>query len=106
MAYTHDQEALSILWENIHTPLPREIFYIGDVEIIRNPIDRDYHQIGDEYRREFPNDREGSNIRFTKDRRGNRWIWKASDGMHSQIEPSIEKKEGVRVNQNVYNIED
>lgn len=82
---------------------PREVFYVGRAEVIRNPTDRDYQQIKAEHRREYPEDRMGETTRFTTDRNGNRYIWRADFGMHSMIEPGIEARERVKVGQNEFN---
>jgi hypothetical protein len=84
--------------------LPREVFYVGDIEVIRNPKDRDYQQLSAEYTKEYPNDRSGDpKSRFTTDANGNRWIWRSDLGTHYHVEPMISKKEGVYVNQNESN---
>lgn len=81
--------------------LPRKVFYIGDVEIIRNPTDSDRRKLSSEVRSEFGRDFSGDpTTRFTNDNYGNTWIWKAYQGIHNQIEPQIEKEEKVEVNQN------
>lgn len=81
--------------------LPKKVFYIGDVEIIRNPSDSDRKRLSSEVRSEFGRDISGDpSTRFTKDNYGNTWIWKAHQGIHNQIEPLIEKGEKVEVNQN------
>jgi hypothetical protein len=82
-------------------PKPREVFYVGDVEVIRNPSDSDRRRMSSEVRSEFGRDISGDPAtRFTKDTSGNTWIWKAHQGIHSQIEPGISSREGVPVNQN------
>lgn len=84
--------------------LPREVFYVGDIEVIRNPSSADYRQLSDDHFREFPNDRSGDpRSRFTTDADGNRWIWRASAGTHWHVEPLISKKEGRMVGQNEAN---
>lgn len=83
---------------------PRKVFYVGsDVEVIRNPSGSDYRQIDKEYRDEYPKDPSGSSTRFTTDRYGNRYIWRADYGMHSSVEPSIEAEEKVKLGQNEFN---
>ncbi|MGA0844824.1 MAG: GNAT family N-acetyltransferase, partial [Arenicellales bacterium] len=77
---------------------PREIFYLGDVEVIRNPTMKDQGQMSREVRSEFPNDTLGT--RFTYDSKGNRYIWKAYEGIHSDIEPKIQAREGSPLSQN------
>jgi hypothetical protein len=84
-------------------PLPRDIFYVGNVEVIRNPTSSDYRTMDSEVWSEFRRKRErddGPSTRHTKDKFGNRWIWKAHQGMHSQIEPLIQRKEQVSLDQN------
>ena len=86
--------------------LPKYIFYVGDVEVIRNPNDTDRQRIRREVISEYGRNLYGDpETRFTNDKFGNTWIWKAIDGIHSQIEPFISKKEGVDVDQN-YSIPD
>lgn len=83
--------------------LPREVFYVGDVEIIRNPVSSDYQSITAAHKKDFPFDNSGDpTTRFTTDKFGNRWIWKSGDGMHSQIEPLISRKENRIVSQNEF----
>ena len=86
--------------------LPREVFYLGDVEVIRNPTVADRKKISAEVRSRFPMARDDGTgyftTRFTEDSRGNHWIWKAHEGMHSFIEPKIKAKEGVKVGQNQF----
>lgn len=82
-------------------PLPHDVFYVGDTEVIRNPSNAERKRMGSEVREEFG--RQSSDdptTRFTNDERGNTWIWKAHKGMHSQIEPGITSREGTGVNQN------
>lgn len=84
--------------------LPRQSFYKGDVEIIRNPSDADYRELNAAYRKEYPFDRSGDpTTRFTTDANGNRWIWRSDLGIHNQIEPFISNKEGKTVGQNEAN---
>jgi hypothetical protein len=82
---------------------PREVFYVGRAEVIRNPSDSDYRQIKKEHQEEYPNDRMGETTRFTTDKNGNRYIWRADYGMHSMVEPGIEARENVTVGQNEFN---
>ncbi len=86
--------------------LPREVFYLGDAEVIRNPTVADRRKISAEIRSKFPMARDDGTgyftTRFTEDSRGNHWIWKAHEGMHSFIEPKIKAKEGVKVGQNQF----
>ena len=53
--------------------------------------------------KEYPNDKMGETTRFTTDKNGNRYIWRADYGMHSMIEPGIEAREKVAVGQNEFN---
>lgn len=84
--------------------LPKKIFYagyMGDTEIIRNPSDSDRRKMSSEVRSEFGRDISGDPAtRFTNDIYGNTWIWKSHQGLHSYIEPMIEREENVEVNQN------
>lgn len=79
----------------------KEVFYTNGIEIIRNPEPRDYRQINKEYTSLYPMDRSGDpKVRFTEDADGNRYIWRSDEGMHSYVEPLIEKRDGVKVSQN------
>lgn len=81
--------------------LPHDVFYVDGIEVIRNPTSTDYRQMSDEVRKEFPKMPRGDiSTRFTQDARGNRWIWKAHEGTHFSMEPLIQAREGVAVNQN------
>jgi hypothetical protein len=84
--------------------LPKKVFYagyMGDTEIIRNPSDSDRRKMTSEVRSEFGRDVSGDpETRFTNDIYGNTWIWKSHQGLHAYIEPMIENKENVEVNQN------
>lgn len=81
--------------------VPREVFYVKDIEVIRNPTDADYRQLSNDYRNEFPLDRSGDPpTRFTTDIDGNRWIWRSDMGTHYTVEPLIEAKEGKSLGQN------
>lgn len=82
-------------------PLPRKVFYVGNVEVIRNPTGDDIRGMTAEAR----SARGGRpsvdpDTRFTHDNYGNTWRWKSEKGTHSMIEPSIKREEGVEVNQN------
>jgi len=80
-------------------PLPNGVFYVGKTEVIQNPTPRDYAQLKKESRDKYPNDTD-TTIRFTEDGQGNRFIWKAYEAVHSQIEPTIAKMLGREVSQN------
>lgn len=81
-------------------PKPRDVFYVADTEVIRNPSDSDRRRMSAEVRSEFGRDSSGDPAtRFTKDNFNNTWIWKAHQGMHFKIEPGITSREGVEVNQ-------
>jgi len=83
-------------------PLPHEVFYVGDIEIIRNPTGADYRGMANEIRSEIGNDFSGDPLlRYTLDSFGNRWIWKATEGLHNQIEPLISQRERVEVGQSL-----
>ena len=82
-------------------PLPRKVFYVGNVEVIRNPTGEDIRGMTNEERSARGGRKSvDPDTRFTHDNYGNTWRWKATGGMHSMIEPSISKQEGVSVNQN------
>ena len=83
-------------------PLPTDIFYVkNDIEVIRNPSERQQRSMTADARRQIvSNPLNDPLLRSTNDKRGNTWIWKAHEGMHSYIEPTIEARERVKVNQN------
>ena len=86
--------------EAVAQPKTSEVFYAGDVEVIRNPSDTERRKMTNEVRSEFGRDPSGDpEIRFTNDQFGNTWIWKAAEGMHSYVEPLISKKEKAAVSQ-------
>ena len=86
--------------EAVAQPKTSEVFYAGDVEVIRNPSDTERRRMTNEVRSEFGRDPSGDpELRFTNDQFGNTWIWKAAEGMHSYVEPLISKKEKVSVSQ-------
>ncbi len=83
-------------------PLDRSVSFLGNTEVIRNPSPSDYKALTKQENREFPNARnDDPAIRSTRDKRGNTWIWRSSQGLHADIEPRISRAEGnVEVNQN------
>jgi hypothetical protein len=84
--------------------MPRKVHNLNGIEVIRNPKDSDYKQLNAEYRKEYPFDKSGDpTTRFTTDAFGNRWIWRSDLGMHSLVEPRVEKAEGKTVGQNEFN---
>lgn len=79
---------------------PREVFYAGRAEVIRNPTGDDRRALSKEERGGRAYDRYADpEYRTTRDRRGNTYIWRSSLGMHSAIEPEIVRREGVSVSQ-------
>lgn len=88
------------------TKLPRGVFYVGDIEVIRNPTDSDRRRLTSEVRSEFGRDVSGDPAtRFTNDTFGNTWVWKAHQGIHSQMEPLIQRKENASLDQNNQKVE-
>jgi hypothetical protein len=86
--------------EAVAQPKTSEVFYAGDVEVIKNPSNTERRRMTNEVRSEFGRDPSGDpETRFTNDQFGNTWIWKAPEGMHSYVEPLISKKEKVAVSQ-------
>jgi hypothetical protein len=82
-------------------PLEPDFFKVGNTWVVQNPSDRDLRDMVKEVRKELPNLPRGSvTIRSTRDERGNVWSWKANEATHFQIEPDIEARVGVDVNQN------
>lgn len=91
--------------------LSSELLYINrpnglpPVEIIKNPMDRDYQELAREFFKEYPDANTGYSTpktRTTYDPDGNRYIWRADMGMHEQIEPQLGVLIGKPVNQNKY----
>ena len=84
----------------IAQPKTSDVFYAGDVEVIRNPSNVDQNRMVNEVRSEYGRDPSGDpEIRFTNDQFGNTWIWKANEGLHSYVEPLISKQEKIDVSQ-------
>lgn len=85
--------------DNPAQELGRDIIYIRDVEVIQNPNATDYKQIKSEANKRglVGND---PATRFTEDIYGNRWIWASDAGIHSAIEPELERITGRDLNQN------
>jgi hypothetical protein len=80
---------------------PQESFYVGKVEVIRNPSNADQSDMRKEAAKEYGVPGNGDPIlRFTQDADGNRYVWKAYEAVHPWIEPAIEQREGVHVDQN------
>ena len=87
------------------SPKDNDIFYTKyNVEVIKNPTDRQYQEIYSESRKLYPElAREGYPfIRYTYDIQGNKYIWKSFDAVHSDVEPEINKRYNTVANQNRY----
>ena len=83
-------------------PRPHEYLKVADAEVIQNPTDADYRSLSKQERDEYPGSVRGDGTtRYSRDAEGNKWIWRASKGTHSQIEPGLEKIVGRKVNQNL-----
>ena len=82
-------------------PLPNAVLNVGKTMVIRNPSDDDHRFLAAQVRQRFPNMPKGeSPIRFTNDQKGNRYVWKAHEGMHADIEPHLQKLTGESLSQN------
>ena len=58
---------------------------IGGIPVVQNPTDRDYRDLNKDIRSQLPPDFPAGEItiRFTKDKKGNRWIWPANKAIHA-----------------------
>lgn len=72
------------------------------VKIFKNPTPDDYGELKKAFREEYPLAPPGTpSTRSTKDEEGNTYVW-SSDYIHQWIEPLLEKKTGLRMDQNGY----
>ena len=68
--------------------------------IIKNPTSEDYAMLTERHYKEFPDDTSGDpKTRFTIDSKGNRYVWPATEAMHSEVESWLKEK-GIIANQN------
>lgn len=92
-----------------HNRREREVFYVKkgqkNVEIIKNPTPGDYREQRDEFVRDHLGTMEGDPAwlralrtqpagRNTYDRYGNKYIWRADQGMHFEIEHLLPRENG------------
>jgi hypothetical protein len=71
------------------------------VEVIRNPSSSDLQAMRKESIAEYGEPAMGDPaLRHTEDRDGNRYYWKAPEGVHAFVEPAISRIENVSVDQN------
>lgn len=74
----------------------------NNIEVVKNPTDAEYKQMMEDYYEEYPWAREWKDepiFRHTYDEEGNTYYWVASQGLHSQIEPEINKRYNTRTSQ-------
>ena len=77
---------------------PNVFLNVAGVNLIQNPTRSDEMQMRKEVRREFPNlAGNDERIRYTHDRHGNRWIWKAHEAVHGNVETELESIIGDKV---------
>lgn len=78
------------------------VFYTPfGVEVVQNPTNAEYRQMREDIYNAYPHLRgtgEGI-LRHTYDEEGNVYYWNAYDGMHSSVEPYINKKYNTRTSQ-------
>jgi len=94
-------------YESISVPplKERRLFNVsvGDrsVEVIQNPTGFEMRQMTKEVRDAFPYYPTGTPaLRSTQDVNGNKYYWKANEGVHAYIEPSLSRMVGEDLNQN------
>lgn len=95
--------------EEYETPTdlkPQQSFYVNAggktrIEIIRNPSSSDLNSLKKEAIADYGEPAPGDpSLRFTADAEGNKYYWKAAEGVHAIVEPAISRLEGVQVSQN------
>ena len=72
----------------------RKVFYLKDIEVIRNPNVKDLRSLRKDFEKEYPlSSWSGGDpkTRFTIDTDGNRYIWPSHAGMHSYVEPLLQR---------------
>ncbi|MFA5071219.1 MAG: hypothetical protein WC511_02500 [Candidatus Pacearchaeota archaeon] len=70
------------------------------VKVFKNPTPEDYWELKKAFREEYPFAPPGTpNTRSTRDELDNYYVWSA-DYIHQWIEPLLEKKINLRVDQN------
>lgn len=77
------------------------VFYVRSTEVVKNPTSKEYQQMREDILEERPWLRGTGEplFRHTYDEEGNEYYWDALGGLHSQIEPYINKKYGTRTSQ-------
>lgn len=77
------------------------IFYAGNVEVVKNPTNKEYQQMRDDILKERPWLRGTGEplLRHTYDEEGNTYYWDVLGGLHSRIEPQINKHYNTRTSQ-------
>jgi hypothetical protein len=70
-----------------------EYFYVGKIEVIKNPTHVDYRSLSKEFRRDFPHAPANEQyLRTSYDTDGNKYIWRADFATHEMIDPHINRK--------------
>lgn len=78
------------------------VFYTPlGVEVVKNPTNSEYRQMREEIYKSYPHLRGTGEpvLRHTYDEQGNEYYWNAYEGMHSSVEPYINKKYNTRTSQ-------
>ena len=77
------------------------VFYAGNTEVVKNPTSTEYAQMREDVLNEYPWLRGTGEplFRHTFDEEGNEYYWEANSGLHSQIEPQINRRYNTRTSQ-------
>lgn len=78
------------------------VFYTpSGVEVVKNPTNSEYRQMREEIYKAYPHLRGTGEavLRQTYDEQGNEYYWNAYEGMHSSVEPYINKEYNTRTSQ-------
>ena len=101
----HYVDKIEDYWNKKPKDNTREVLYINDVEVIKNPTNADRRQMRKEVISELGQefDLTIGPTRQTIDENLNRYIWKAHESLHTGIEPKLSKLIGFEVDQNMPN---
>lgn len=83
---------------------PNAIFHVGpfNVEVIQNPTSSNLRQMRKEFLDRYPGmSGDIPALRSTQDINGNKYFWKADEGLHYDIEPELRKIVGEKLGQNL-----
>lgn len=80
---------------------PERVFYVRNTEVVQNPTDQEYSQMREDVLEQEPWLRGSGEplLRHTYDENGNEYYWAATGGLHSQIEPYINRRFNTRTSQ-------